>query len=299
MRQSLKSILLAALAGGIAAALWGCGGPPAQRHEPPAAQLQRLKTAEFRTVTKGIIVPHHLLVAAFMEKFFAGVAEQNSYDRVILLSPNHFGLGHNFIQSTREGAGGIDLAAVDSLVQGKLLYVENGDLAMEHGLHAQYPFIAKYFPGAKVLPIMIKKDTPCEVLDRLAAGLLRLDRENPGEGEGGRTLIVASLDFTHYSGEEIALANDLASLEWLAKSAGSGDHSCEAATRLARGMDSANPEAVAIDSGEVIYLTRKLMEGMEAGTFSLWQRTSSAGLLPGLPAGENTSHLFGYFWASY
>lgn len=280
------------MAGGLAVTLWGSGSPPALQEARPAAQLERMKVAEFQPDTRAMIVPHHLLVSGFMEKFYAGVARENSYDRVVILSPNHFGLGHNLIQSTLE-LPLIDQEAVNWLSREKALYLEGGDLALEHGLYVQYPFIAEYFPGAKIVPIMIKKDTPCELLEQLAEQLIRLE-----EAQKGRTLILASLDFTHYSGEEIALANDLASTRWLAEKFDPTTHACDAAKTLARGYDQKNSEAVAIDSGEALYVTKILMQKMNAGTFRLWQRTSAASLLSGnLPAGENTSHLFGYFSA--
>ncbi len=242
---------------------------------------------------RGIILPHHLLVASFMEKFYGQLAAENSYDRVVILAPNHFGYGYNFVQTTDavEGGPGLDLKWIDTLEESKTARMETADFGKEHGAYVHYPFLRKYFPKALIVPIIIKNDTPCRTLDQLADKLAELrDREE------GRTLILASLDFSHYSAEEISAANDRRTIAWLEKGAAfEAGNLCQESVEMAVSLDSETPDAVAIDSPGVIYVMQRLMQNSGAANFNLWARTSSASLLDSVRPIDNTSHVFGFY----
>jgi AmmeMemoRadiSam system protein B len=258
---------------------------------------------------QGIILPHHLLVASFMDKFYSQLAAANSYDQVVILSPNHFGYGYNLIQTSNNiaNAPALDTQWIESLEQSKTARIEPADFGKEHGVYVHYPFLRKYFPQATVIPITVKNGTPCEALDKLAKKLDELRN-----GEKGRTLILASLDFSHYSSEDLASANDRRTIEWLEKGAvadAGGAGLCQESVEMAVSLDTQTPDAVAIDSPGVIYVMRRLMgdaataitptttkpAGRTETRFNLWARTSSSSLMNSVRALDNTSHIFGYY----
>ncbi len=245
---------------------------------------------------KGMILPHHLLVSAYIDKFYTEIARENSYDRVVILSPNHFGYGFNYVQTTDQvegvkGAEGValDRQSIKLLDESDLAAIEPKDFGQEHGIYVHYPFVKKYFPEAKIVPITVKNNTSCIKLDELAAKLEELDQLS-----GGKTLFLASLDFTHYSAESLAAQNDWRTIKWLETPPASADL-CESSKMVSASLDTETPDAVAIDSAPVIYLMTKLMKDSGSGNFQLWARTSSCSMIKSLPGKDNTSHIFGYY----
>lgn len=239
---------------------------------------------------RGVIMPHHLVVEADMRTFLAETEIDTSVDRIILLSPNHFGYGFNNLRTTDqlpESLLPIDTEAVQALTTASPLEIEPELFELEHGVMALVPLLAERFPEATLVPILTKDGTPQHTLDRLVDILLTLDLTH--------TLVVGSIDFTHQAAEDIALENDRHTLQWLGE-----EEPVDYATVMAlKGSADAttNPNSVAMDSPETLYLLARLMEAQDARPFDLWKRTSSASLAEGLAPSENTSHLFGWFLA--
>lgn len=281
--RKILIILASGLLGVILAACSVGGGEVADYQRwlnPPSEVAAGVRVA---------IIPHHLLVKSFMEKFYQQLAAANSYERIVILAPNHFGYGFNFIQTSDVATGeglrkidvSIDVDTVKELEKSQAARLEPKLFEREHGIHTHYPFIEKYFPGVKVVPIIIKREAPEKDLDSLVEELKKLDN--------GKTLFLASLDFTHYTGEESAVRNDLKMMKWLGDS---GAKDLQSALDVGTSFDQTN-DSVAIDSPEVLYVMGRLAEGMD---FSFWARTSSISMIKGLGPLDNTSHIFGYYF---
>jgi AmmeMemoRadiSam system protein B len=162
---------------------------------------------------KGVILPHHLLVKSYMEKFYQQLAAENSYERIVIISPNHFNYGFNFLQTTDwvnpeeqtvdyesrqmlKNAPVLESAWMTVLEAAKVVKIEPKYFSREHGVFTHYGFIKKYFPGAKVLPIIVKRGVSEKALIALGEEINALIN-----AEEGRTLVLASLDFSHYTAE--------------------------------------------------------------------------------------------------
>ncbi len=155
-----------------------------------------------------IILPHHLLVEKLMDEFYANVAKENQYERIILISPNHFGYGYGLIQTTDQLDDiSVDQALATSLGEDKAAFVEGGYFDLEHGLHSHYDFIKNHFGDTPIVPILLKNEGTQERLDQLVGSLAKNDLQN--------TLIIASIDFSHGTPEAVALANDQRIFDWL------------------------------------------------------------------------------------
>lgn len=218
-----------------------------------------------RVTLRGAVLPHHLLVEVFIDDFYQHLQDEfPDVRKIILMSPNHFGYGSRYVQMSE-----------------KPRYFPK-----EHGIMVHIPFLEKYFPDAEILPIILKFRTPREKLDALVRDL------SPRVNE--HTLVLASVDFTHYVGEKDALGNDARTIAWL-ESGRPVDF--ETITALAQsiviGKSSDGDNAVAFDSPETLYVTLKLMEAQGARRFVLWKRTSSASLMKLDDPAQNTSHVFG------
>lgn len=256
-----------------------------------------------------VILPHHLLVQSHIDKFYQELAAKNNYSRIVLLAPNHFSYGLGMIQSTDlinteektidytsrqmlRTAPALEQAWITTLETARVLQISPRYFSREHGLFIHYPFIKKYFPEVSIVPIIIKRGTSQQALMQLGEELQSLIN-----AERGRTLLLASLDFSHYTSEKWAVQQDQRMLHWLRKLDGDIEIPSPNLTEvlsMGEALDKQNSEAVAIDSPEVLYLLAWLMREQKAA-WHFWARTSSASLLNGVPAQDNTSHIFGFF----
>jgi len=245
---------------------------------------------------KAVILPHHLLVGPLIEEFYRQLSANNDYGRIFLISPNHFDYGFHYVQTTdtpdpTKIIGDLDLESIKDLAASRSLSIEPEFYPREHGITVHLPFIRKFFPKAKVIPIIIKRTTPEKILNALADELLKISDE--------KTLIIASIDFSHYEEEKYALKNDRHTINWLENLENNPpEHLLNDLKALALSAKENAGEEVGMDSPESLYVTAVLLNHLKAAHWSLWARTSSAMLMPGLKPKDNTSHIFGYFTKS-
>lgn len=219
---------------------------------------------------KGAIIPHHLLVEEQMEELYTEIASED-IEKVILISPNHFNYGFNYIQTTDE-----DLENAE---------VEPKYFEEEHGISVHEDFISRHFPNAKIVPIIIKNDTPQNRIDDLLEELTAQNLD--------KTVVIASIDFTHYELEEIAVENDERTMQWLRDwSQHESEDSFNEIKNLAINVGESSPDAVAMDSPESFYMLTRIMEAQNAKDLTIVQRTSSASITGIKDPSQNTSHLF-------
>ena len=159
----------------------------------------------------GLTVPHHLLAADLIALAFAKV-QGRKYRRIVILSPDHYSRSKSPFAVTRRdfetvlGRVATDRAAVDQLLKNPLVS-ESSLFSQEHGVQALLPFIAHYCPGAKVVPIAIRRTSHAADWDALAETLAPL--LNP------ETLLVQSTDFSHYLPQPVARRRDQETLRVL------------------------------------------------------------------------------------
>jgi AmmeMemoRadiSam system protein B len=143
----------------------------------------------------GITVPHHILAADLIARGFR-CASGGLYERIILLSPDHFRRSERPFATTSRtfetvfGDVACDEIAVNSLLATCPKIAESPLFAKEHGVHALLPFIAKLFPTAKIVPVALRIDSQREDWLALADALAPL--------VDSKTLIVQSTDFSHH-----------------------------------------------------------------------------------------------------
>jgi predicted class III extradiol MEMO1 family dioxygenase len=233
----------------------------------------------------GVILPHHLLVEKYIDEFYRELSSENDFENIILLSPNHFNTGFSYIQSSKDSLEefGIDIN------KERFIGLNNDDFVREHGIKNQYMFIRKYFPNAKILPIIIKETTPRDRLDKFINILQDLNKE--------KLLIIASLDFSHYTAEETALINDKRMTEWFENLdvIYTNDDDFNKTKELAKNSDPSDENGIAVDSPETLYVFISLMRDSGLTKGQIWKRTSSASLTGISDPEQNTSHIFALF----
>lgn len=220
MAQALAALVLAVVVLTEPAAARGCpeGDGPFPVHHRDAAPFRDAIAAEAGRPASaarltGITVPHHLAAAHLIARGFHA-ASGFSYDRVIVISPDHFMRSAKPFATTTRGFETVlgpvaaDAEGAAALLRHPALVEESCLFGREHGVRALMPFLNKALPGARVLPVAISLRARPADWDLLAGILAPL--------VGERTLVVQSTDFSHYLPHALARMHDQQTLNLLA-----------------------------------------------------------------------------------
>jgi len=161
------------------------------------------------------IAPHHDLAAEYSAELFSEISRPG-IKTVIIIGPNHENSG-----SADAITGAIDyrlhLGAVETdkdwinwLVKEKLASLESESFLNEHSIYALVPFVKHYFPDAKIVPIILKSNLRQEQALLLGDSL---DDRIKANDLTGSTLIIGSIDFSHYLSTEQANLKDIKTKE--------------------------------------------------------------------------------------
>ncbi|MEA3423974.1 MAG: AmmeMemoRadiSam system protein B [Bacillota bacterium] len=168
------------------------------------------ETLQFENA-KGVICPHHLLASGLIHDVFKAV-EKNNYENVVIIGPNHnskkglqISLSENDWQTP---FGMISRNAEYNEWLESYPYAEFDDVLMinEHSSAALVPFVKYYFPEAKISTIALPSTLTKEEAEDFGKFLFEnIESEN--------TLLIASIDFSHYLLKEEADEMDIVTLE--------------------------------------------------------------------------------------
>jgi len=166
------------------------------------------------------VVPHHLLAKDIIEDFFSYISSQRKPETIVILSPDHFQseiLNDNnaFITLDWKSGSGkkeFENIKIDSLLGKKVadddkIALNSSAIVYDHGITNLIPYIKKYFPETNILPILIPADITKEQVEQL----VKIIDENTLLN----TIIVASVDFSHYLPSRAADFHDTKSIRVL------------------------------------------------------------------------------------
>src|SRR6056297_1090736 len=147
--------------------------------------------------TRGIICPHHLLASELLHEVFIAVEDRDSYDLIVIVGPDHNTVDSKNIYTTNLdwitpfGDVKIDDDKLQILKEYPNIKVNNTLIEREHSNAALMHFVSYYFKNAKVVNIAITgtldMNESLDFSDYLDNNILD---EN--------TLLIASIDFSHY-----------------------------------------------------------------------------------------------------
>lgn len=152
---------------------------------------------------RGGIVPHHLLASPLIAEFFAGLDEPAT---IILIGPNHEDRGRGKILTSayrwRTAFGDVepDDALIKRLLDSPMIDVDEASLELEHSVVDLMPYIKYYMPQARVVPIIFSSKLSEDELDRFSELIARVMQ--------GSTMLIASVDFSHYLSSAVAEQKD-------------------------------------------------------------------------------------------
>ncbi|MGO6683946.1 AmmeMemoRadiSam system protein B [Rhizobium leguminosarum] len=155
----------------------------------------------------GITVPHHLLAADLIAKSF-WLASTGSYDRIILLSPDHFQVNRKpFSVAVADIETTYGRIKIDPSVSYLLSFPDFETLEPkfdDHGILAITPFVRRFFPDARIVAIL--GSTSSSEPQWLAAAQKIANLVTP------TTLIIQSTDFSHYLPRQQSILMDQESI---------------------------------------------------------------------------------------
>jgi len=162
---------------------------------------------------KGGITPHHLLADGMMGSFYKTLRDSTSgIERVIVIGPDHFQSAGEPVKSfnlaweTPLGVLEPDIDKIEELSE-LLDFMEIGTedvFTNEHTITAQVPYIKYAFPKAKIVPIIIDYKLESHELNQLIEQVENIIDKN--------TIILCSMDFSHYLIQSISDEKDIESL---------------------------------------------------------------------------------------
>jgi len=138
--------------------------------------------------------------------------KDNGYDTVVIVGPNHEGVGGDVVVSTADWAYGVacnvDLIEkiMDIPISGSIS-IDDRIVADDHAVAALIPFIGHYLPGAAVAPMLLNKSLTYNDVMIFADTLTGIIDDS-----GKRVLLLCSIDFSHYLTPSEARARDAETL---------------------------------------------------------------------------------------
>lgn len=179
----------------------------------------------------GCILPHHLLASPMIDQVFNYGLRYEQYKTIVILGPNHKNVGKHNVSTadikwrTPFGEAVPNPKIISKLISAGTAGVDNQNTQREHSIVAIVPFVKKYFPHAKIVPITFNYRTTSSEAYNLAYELSKLSSND--------TLVIASVDFSHHTTASIARDNDLKSIEIISSFDFGRIYSIEADSRLA------------------------------------------------------------------
>jgi AmmeMemoRadiSam system protein B len=298
LRAAALAIAVAAVAGGGCAAAGGrperAAGAGAARIQPPTAPRShpstffnptsfaqaRLRAGPPNPVpgAKAVIVPHHWVAGHLIIGGIRDLVAGSGATRVIVVGPNHIAAGGALVTtsdqawSTPLGRVDADAGAARRLAGARVATLSPGALTHEHSMAGMMPALADAAPGVRVVPLAIRPGLRLPEARRLAGALGPLLADP-------KTVLVVSVDFSHYHSADVARRNDLESIA------------------LLRDLDAVSAIGLSdehFDSPGSIATLLEAMRAAGATRFVLRANTNSAEILGPTPAGT-TSYVSGFF----
>lgn len=189
---------------------------------------ERLAALPLDSVPWGGVVSHHGVTAPLLDEYFRDLCTVRDIDTFYLIAPSHFGLSNYFVSitggswETEFGLLRSDRKKAAALAQNLAVPFDDAPFFREHGISAICPFIKKYFPNAKIVPIAY------DVVNNFSGAKMKILAEKVksaflGEASDGReaakrdkTFLLLSSDFSHHGDLETTQVHDARTAEFFA-----------------------------------------------------------------------------------
>jgi AmmeMemoRadiSam system protein B len=236
-----------------------------------------------------VVLPHHALARELIDESYQRIQQEQTVSTVVILGPNHFHpeVGRVVTARSIENVIVADTIVEQLLAEFPEIIEDQPMIENEHAIMIQLPYIAQYFPNARIVPLIFSPSYDPDELDELALTLNNMLSSD--------TLIIASIDFSHESGIEEGLdKNDetirvMQAFDYQTLYTFADDH-----------LDA--PVAMAVflklmekrDEKTEKQKNRKTKEQMRTVVWETWH-TTHAGIILNDPRTRGTSYVIGVF----
>ncbi|MDB5265209.1 MAG: AmmeMemoRadiSam system protein [Parcubacteria group bacterium] len=220
------------------------------------------------------IVNQHVLAASLIAHQFM-LAADPKVEHVILVTQNNWNAGtapritSRYGWKTPLGDMEPDTPFINALEEKNLVVVDETIFAREHGITGVMPYVAAAYPNARVTTIVIRDKTQDALLDELAKEIETVDLSN--------TVVVASIDMSHYLPEYLADVHDRRTIEAI------------------QSFDYAGLPALDIDTAPTLHVALKVAEQKGLQQFVETGHVNSATIVGNPNLNLTTSYITGYF----
>ncbi len=169
-----------------------------------------------KSFVAGGVVPHHLLAKEVIQDFFKYLSLKENIDTIILLSPDHFN-SNTLCKSTsfitlepkvkKFKTLKINNSLLERLTKKNIFCFSNSSIEFDHGITTLLPYVKYYLPNVKILPILV----PSDISEKQITSLV----ETINSQVSPQTIIIASVDFSHYLPKSAAEFHDKKSMRVL------------------------------------------------------------------------------------
>lgn len=219
-----------------------------------------------------VIIPHFDAFAVQRSELLKNIGGKINPKVAIVVSVNHFNSGNaNIItaEKTWTLSGGdvtADSSLVEKISESGIAVADEGAFLHEHGITNVLPDVRDNI-AKEILPIIIKDTTSKEDIDDLTDWLTKNVPDS---------VLVASVDFSHYQQSSVAQVHDNYSIQALS------------------GLDFEKIWLAETDSPQALYLSAKMAKNYQAEDFHLVYNSDS-GKLNNSDDSETTSVVLGYY----
>lgn len=216
-----------------------------------------------------LILPHHLIAKAFIKETLLAEAKLQQPRTIFIVGPDHLStaaspiISTNYAWQTPFGEMAPNDNIINNLVKQKIASLEPEIFNSEHSVTSLVPFVHLAFPEAKIVPIIVQHNLTDDQHRALAKALNQSD-----------SLLIASVDFSHYLPANLAHIHDKKSLNTLER------------------LDVTDVYNLEIDSPDTLRLAMSIAQQNNAHNFHLYAHTNSQEFT-GAEVTESTSHIIG------
>lgn len=162
-------------------------------------------------VILGGVVPHHNLVEVKIDEFWERVSETAKPKTIFLVGPDHFNLAKATTVITKNKEVFPDYIKLEQETLTKMssfgVVEDDSVFIKEHSIQIHIPYVYRYFSDANVVPILFRSDATAEEVIELAQSVRSFLSHD--------TIVIASVDFSHYLSVEEAKERDEVSIQAL------------------------------------------------------------------------------------
>ncbi|NCS97942.1 MAG: AmmeMemoRadiSam system protein B [Candidatus Pacebacteria bacterium] len=166
-------------------------------------------TADSPKIT-GSVIPHHLVANEMIIDVLSRIQAQNP-ESIFLLTPNHYEQGSTAVITSNKnwetpfGTTYIDKDIINKLTESDLVSIENDALSNEHAVAGLVHYFKYFLPDTKIIPLAVSNTLTLQSISEISALL-----ESVSTPE---TVIVTSVDFSHYLSSEESDKRDTLTIE--------------------------------------------------------------------------------------